>query len=210
MTTEDLNALTQEELTTLEALLRRLEGRGTDLPWPLFRFITEVAATPNVDLLVRDPVKGVLLAWRDDPFGTGWHVPGSIIRHREEIAHRISACAEEEFGCGVDAADRPVALIQIFDDRGHSVSLCFPATLRGEPRKRILSGDGTARAGDLRWFTTLPERFYPSHLVYRDVLQALGDGALGEGIRLFTTHVGARDAARQGPEGTISADAPLA
>ena len=209
MTTEGHEELTSEELKTLEGLLRKLDGRGTDLPWPLFRFVTEVAATPNVDLLVRDPERGVLLAWRDDPFGTGWHVPGSIIRHREEIAHRISSCAQDEFGCEVDAAERPIALIQIFDDRGHSVSLCFLATLRGSPGKRVLSGDQAPEVGDLRWFTTPPERLYPSHLVYRDVLEALADSELGDGIRLFTQHVGRRDAAQEAPEGTIGSDAPL-
>jgi hypothetical protein len=73
-----------------EQQIAKLSGHGADLPSPLFRFITEVTATRKVDLLVRDPAKGGLLAWRDDPFGTGGHVPGSIIRHREAVAHRIA------------------------------------------------------------------------------------------------------------------------
>ncbi len=201
--------LTDDELRTLEALLARLSGPGADLPWPLFRFITEVTATPNVDLLVRDPAKGVLLAWRDDPFGSGWHVPGSIVRHREEVAHRIAACALDEFGCEVNAAERPVGLIQIFDDRGHSVSLCFLASLRGVPGKHVLSEDETPEPGDLCWFATPPANLYPSHFVYRDLLLALDRGDLGEGARLFTQHVGRRDAAQRSPEGEIASDAPL-
>ena len=199
-------ALTGEELRTLEAILARLSGRGADLPWPLFRFMTEVMATPNVDLLVQDEAKGVLLAWRDDPFGTGWHVPGSIIRHREEVAHRIAACARDEFGCDVAVGDGPAALVQIFDDRGHSLSLCYRATLRGTPGRRVLQGDETPEAGDLRWFATPPDRLYPSHLVYRDILAALGRGGLGEGVALFTQHVGLRDAAQDSPGGIIAPD----
>ena len=205
----DARTLTEPELRTLEGLLARLDGRGADLPWPLFRFITEVTATPNVDLLVRDATRGVLLAWRDDPFGRGWHVPGSVIRHREEIAHRIAACAREELGCEVDAAGQPVALIQIFDDRGHSVSLCYPATLRGSPARRVLEGEAAPAPGDLRWFATPPAGLYPSHLVYRDLLQALGRGELGAGIRVFTQHVGRREAAHGSPGGSIHADASL-
>jgi hypothetical protein len=106
MTSQGKLTLTNEELQTLAALLAKVSGHGADLPWPLFRFITEVTATTNVDLLVRHPAKGVLLAWRDDRFGTGWHVPGSIIRHREEVTHRIAACALDEFGCGVNADER--------------------------------------------------------------------------------------------------------
>ena len=69
MTSSDDQRLTNEELQTLENILVKLSGPGADLPWPLFRFITEVTATPNVDLLVEDAEKRVLFAWRDDPFG---------------------------------------------------------------------------------------------------------------------------------------------
>jgi hypothetical protein len=76
-------------------LLARLGGQGANLPTPIFRFVTEVSATANVDLLVHDCEKRVLLAWRNDPFGRGWHIPGSIIRHREDISYCIAACAQD-------------------------------------------------------------------------------------------------------------------
>ncbi len=204
----DRTPLTDEETRTLEGLLKKLSGPGADLPWPLFRFVTEVAATPNVDLLVRDEARGVLLGWRDDPFGKGWHVPGSIIRHREEIAHRIRACAKDEFGCDLAVADNPCAVIQIFDDRGHSVSLCFEASLAGAPGRRVLGGDDAPDAGDLRWFRSAPERMYPSHLVYREVINALSGGEMDAGARVFTQHVGRRDAAQTSVAGEI-ASAPI-
>jgi ADP-ribose pyrophosphatase YjhB (NUDIX family) len=158
-------SLSDEDLHALDVLLAKVSGVGAELPWPLFRFITEVVATTNVDLLVRDPIKGVLLSWRDDPFGTGWHVPGSIIRHREEMDHRITACAMDEFGSPANVAKQPVALIQIFDDRGHSLSLCFPATLNGEPGRRVVGENDAPEPGDLRWFTKPPGNLYPSHIV---------------------------------------------
>ncbi len=201
--------LTAEELQVLEGLLAKLSGEGSYLPWPLFRFITEVTATPNVDLVVVDDKKAILMAWRDDPFGSGWHIPGSIIRHREEIAHRILACAAEEFGCELDVVDRPFAIVQIFDDRGHSVSLCFKAKLRGEPGKRVINEDEAPQAGDLRWFVRPPEQLYPSHFVYRDVLVALSRSELSNEIQVFTQHVGRRDAAQSFPEGSISFNSPL-
>lgn len=67
MTAYNDETLSEEELQTLRGLLTKLSGRGAELPWPLYRFINEVAATANVDLLVLDPALGVLLAWRDDP-----------------------------------------------------------------------------------------------------------------------------------------------
>ncbi len=209
MTGRPGDALTEDELQPLEGLLAKLGGRGAELPWPLFRFITEVTATSNVDLLVEDEDKNVLLAWRDDPFGTGWHVPGSIIRHREGFAHRIAMCAQDEFGCELDVVDGPAALVQIFDDRGHSVSLCFRAKLAGVPAKRVCDRDEVPQAGDLRWFGTLPDQLYPSHGVYRNVLLALWQAPRTGGIPIFTQHVGRRDAAQSSPGGTIDADTSL-
>ena len=201
--------LTADEVATLETLLAKLAGPGAELPWPLFRFVNEVVATANVDLLVTDPARGVLLAWRDDPFGTGWHVPGSIIRHREEIVHRMAACARDEFGCAIDVSDRVAAVIQIFDDRGHSVSLCYRATLRGEPGRRLVSEGEPPNPGDLCWFETPPANLYPSHFVYRDVLASVGRDDPDRGALVFTQHVGRRDAAQAAPEGMIAADAPI-
>ncbi len=209
MTSAPSHNLSDEELHALEGLLAKLAGPGAELPPALFRFITEVVATSNVDLLVQDTEKRVLLAWREDAFGKGWHVPGSIIRHREEIAHRIRACAEEEFGCDLVVAEGPVALVQIFDDRGHSVSLCYIAALRGAPTRRVVAEGETPEAGDLRWFDVVPSQLYPSHLVYRSLIEALREGRAGTNIPVFTQHVGCRDAAQASPAGAISADESL-
>ncbi len=209
MTSTQKQRLSDEELNTLEGLLARLSGSSAELPPALFRFITEVVATSNIDLLVQDEKKRVLLAWREDAFGTGWHVPGSIIRHREEIAHRIRACAKEEFGCDLVVAERPVALIQIFDDRGHSVSLCYTAVLQGAPGQRVVKEGDTPQPGSLCWFDGVPGTLYPSHLIYRSVIEALRQGRLGSGIEVFTQHVGYRDATQVSSAGAISADEPL-
>ncbi|MFC3125518.1 hypothetical protein ACFOD4_10630 [Pseudoroseomonas globiformis] len=203
-------AITEAELETLTRLLAKLSGQGADLPAPVFRFVTEVSATANVDLLVRDSDKRILLAWREDGFGRGWHVPGSIIRHREDIGHRIAACARDEFGCAIEAAESPVAVLQIFDDRGHTVSLCFQAKLGGQPRRRLLEEGLHPEPGDLCWFRALPSELYPSHQVYRDLLATLDQGGLGQGAQLFTQHVGGRDQGQALPAGLISVDKPLA
>ena len=209
MTVHDGNALSTEEQRTLEGLLAKLDGPGAELPWPLFRFINEVVATVNIDLLVQDDVHGVLLAWRDDPFGKGWHVPGSIIRHREEISHRIQACARDEFGCDLTVADRATAVVQIFDDRGHSVSLCYRAMLREPLGRRLVNATDQLEAGDLCWFRITPSNLYPSHRVYRDVLASLDQGRLDAGAEIFTQHVGIRDAEALAPEGSISSNTTL-
>ena len=70
-------------------------------------------------------------------------------------------------------------MIQIFDDRGHSISLCYRARLVGTPGKRIVNEGDDVTAGDLRWFKALPSNLYPSHFVYNEILEALNAGLLG-------------------------------
>ena len=200
--------LTDEELQTLEHILAKLDGGQAHLPYPLFRFLTEIAATTNVDLIVRNQEGQTLLAWREDAAGTGWHVPGSIVRHREEIADRLRACAEDEFATPLLNATGPIALIQIFDDRGHSLSLVYRAALAGPPGKPLITGQDTPRGGDLRWFATPPADLYPSHRIYREVLEQLAAADLAHSIPLFTERTGNRDAA-PAPGGIITADAKL-
>lgn len=117
-----------------------MSGRGSALSWPLFRLVT-VAAISSADLLVRDYAGRVLLAWREDPFRAGWHVPrSSIIRHREEIGHCMSPvhAPSSAASCRWRKARR---IVSIFDDRGHCVSLCHRAALCGVPGRRVPSED---------------------------------------------------------------------
>lgn len=207
MTEDGRAALTPDELATLEGLLGKLEGQSALLPWPLFRFINEVVATPNVDLLVEDDAGRVLLAWREDPFGTGWHVPGSIIRHRETIADRIDLCAADEFGCDLDVSDRPFAVIQIFDPRGHSVSLCFKARPGGMPGRTIVTEAQSPQPGDLRWFAKMPDNLYPSHEIYREVVSESDPAATG--IPVYIQQVQSRETPPTAPGGTIRSDVSL-
>jgi hypothetical protein len=193
MTSTHMPRLSDEELGTLENILAKLAGfAGAELPPVLFRFVTEIVATSNVDLLVQDEKHRVLLAWREDAFG-----------------HRINSCAKDEFGCALAVAARPVALIQIFDDRGHSISMCYTAALQGTPSLPLINEGDVPEPGSLRWFDRPPLALYPSHLVYSFVIEALQQGRLGPGIEVFTQHVGRRDAAQGSSAGAISADEPL-
>ena len=53
MTISRDHGLISEELRMLEGILAKLSGQGADLPFPLFRSVTEITATANVDLLVQ-------------------------------------------------------------------------------------------------------------------------------------------------------------
>jgi hypothetical protein len=75
-----------------ELLLQNIGDPGRGLPDEVFEFALAITPMINVDLLVSGD-RGVLLAWREDKWGSGWHVPGGIIRFNETISHRISEVA---------------------------------------------------------------------------------------------------------------------
>ena len=69
----------------IEAVERILLEMGTDpaygLPEPLFLFATTLMPVVNVDLLVADEQRRLLLTWRDDVhYGKGWHIPGGCVQ----------------------------------------------------------------------------------------------------------------------------------
>ena len=138
--------LSDEEVITLEGILDKISGSKAELPPALFRFATDIVATSNVDLLVQDDEKRVLLAWREDAFGTGWHVPGSIIRHREEIAPESKNLLRKSSDV-IWKSPSDGLRCQIFDDRGHSVSFCYTATLRQMPIKALVNAGNAPQAG---------------------------------------------------------------
>ena len=200
--------LTEAELQTLEHILAKLDGRQAHLPYPLFRFITEVAATANIDLVVHNEA--------GKPSSPGEKTPpapaGTCRAASSATAKRSPTVSRPAPGTSSPppsaSTTGPIALIQIFDDRGHSLSLCYRATLNAPPGKPVITEQDAPKPGDLRWFATPPQDLYPSHRVYRDLLTDLTAGRLASAVPLYTQHTGHRDAApTQG--GIITADAPL-
>jgi colanic acid biosynthesis protein WcaH len=104
------------------------------LPNELFYLTSRLTPLINVDLMIANEHGQTLLTWRADQFyGPGWHVPGGIIRFKEEAAQRIHKVAESELGVEVEADAYPVAFFEIMnpnrDIRGHFISLVYRCRL---------------------------------------------------------------------------------
>jgi ADP-ribose pyrophosphatase YjhB (NUDIX family) len=85
------------------------------LPEEIFLFVSRLMPLISVDLLIQDVGGRTLLTWHDDKFfGSGWHVPGGIVRYKEMTADRIQARAREGLGAQVDFEAVPLL------DRYHS------------------------------------------------------------------------------------------
>ena len=74
-----------------------MDKANNGLPNHLFRYISSITPLINVDLIVCDPKKGFLLSWRSDEYyGPGWHIPGGIIRFKENFIDRLYFVAKNE------------------------------------------------------------------------------------------------------------------
>ena len=144
---------------------------STGLPDEVFYYISKTTPLINVDLLIKDELGRTLLAWRNDHHaGTGWHIPGGIIRFKETIAERIRQVALAEIGVEVDYDPEVVAINEMIhrdrDLRGHFISLLYNCRLDSSfvPPNRGLT---PADAGYLQWHERCPDNMIVYHDVYR-------------------------------------------
>jgi ADP-ribose pyrophosphatase YjhB (NUDIX family) len=145
------------------------------LPNEVFYFISRSTPLINVDLLVKDKKNRVLLSWRDDQYsGTGWHIPGGIIRYKESIKNRIDEVSKHELKGQVTYEIKPLAINEIVaskhKNRGHFISLLFNCYLSHD--YKIDNGKLTSQdPGFLKWFNECPENLISWHEIYREYIE---------------------------------------
>ena len=143
----------------------------------VFYYISRTTPLVNVDLLIQDEAGRTLLAWRNDRYaGTGWHVPGGIVRFKESFETRIEKVAALEIGVPVQWESVPIAVHQFIHnnraERGHFVSFLFKCFLTGSfnpPNWGLRSGD----VGFLMWHGACPGDILPVQEVYRKFIDGL-------------------------------------
>jgi ADP-ribose pyrophosphatase YjhB (NUDIX family) len=158
--------------TCLDDVLTHISTPEQGLPDEVFDFIRKVTPLINVDLLVRRDGM-TLLAWREDEYETGWHIPGGIVRFRESLQSRIDAVAATELGATVDSESDPCVMNQLrHHERGHFISLLYRCKLTSEINpSRVFSGQGRPRNGDLGWIRGVPDDLYPAQRFYEGWLR---------------------------------------
>jgi colanic acid biosynthesis protein WcaH len=148
--------------------------KSNGLPEDLFLFLSRSTPIVNVDLLIKDDDGRTLLSWRDDKLcGTGWHVPGGIIRYKETFEERLQKTAINEIGTEVIIADvNPVhtgqTLIDGQTDRGHYVSFLYNCRL--PDGYQIANKKQEKEAGYLKWFLQCPENLIEQQKPYEEFI----------------------------------------
>jgi colanic acid biosynthesis protein WcaH len=154
-------------------LENKISNPSLGLPEELFLFISRITPMVNVDLLIKDENERVLLSWRDDQFaGTGWHIPGGIVRFKEKLKERVLKVAETEIGTSIKFDSVPVAINQTIcehDTRGHFISILYKCFLSSEfiPENRGLSKKDN---GYLKWFELCPDNLVELHKIYKEYI----------------------------------------
>ena len=159
-------------MSKINKLLSKASNPMKGLPEEVFLLISQLTPMVNVELLINDKKKGTLLTWRDDDFyGPGWHLPGGIIRFKEEALTRINKVAKSELGATVMHENSPIEVHEIMnnerDIRGHFISLLYLCQLKSDLQKDNEFNDNFPVNGHWRWFKKCPENLISQHERYR-------------------------------------------
>lgn len=134
-----------------------------DLPEKEFLDISKKTPLINVDLLIQNEVGEVLLSWRDDEYcGTGWHIPGGIIRHGETLRERLELTALRELKRLPVFEGAPCKITEIFNEqeyRNHFISLLYKGRCNRNEINTV-SIESSHQPGDLSWFDYFPGLVY--------------------------------------------------
>ena len=158
----------------IAVLNKHVPNPSAGLPDELFVYISRITPLVNVDLLIKDEKERTLLSWRNDQYsGKGWHVPGGIVRFKENLERRLLKVAETEIGAAVKFDPAPIAINEIIDNklsaRGHFISILYKCFLSS---KFILKNTGLSDkdAGYLMWHSSCPANLIKYHEIYRSYI----------------------------------------
>lgn len=153
----------------IKFLEKQIVNPSVGLPEKIFLFISKIVPMVNVDLLIKDENGRTLLSWRDDMCGTGWHLPGGIVRFKENLKKRVQKVAETEIGTAVEFEPKPIATNEMIlkqKIRGHFISFLYKCFLSS---KYVLKNKGLKEtdAGYLKWHDSCPVNLIKVHDIYR-------------------------------------------
>jgi len=146
------------------------------LPQPVFDLLCRLTPMLNVDLLIRNERGETLLTWRHDELYLGWHIPGGVVRFKEQMADRVAAVAKAELGVSVRILKPdPVAITQVIQPvrraRGHFVSFLFECELASPLDETQRFEGGEPRDGQWAWHASYPPAMIGSHAMYRRFIE---------------------------------------
>jgi len=168
--------LTTELMQAVRVLDSVVGDPSQGLPEEAFLLLSRMTPLVNVDLVIQDQARKILLTWRDDQFdGPGWHVPGGIIRFKETAAHRIKEVARIELVAEIAFEPTPIAVHEFVHpsrkSRGHFISLLYRCTLLTAPDPGRQCVSGKPVAGQWQWHAACPQDIIEAQRHYAELFE---------------------------------------
>ena len=165
-----------------------MKDQREGLPEHLFEYISSITPMINVDLLVHNPEKGVILSWRSDKFyGPGWHIPGGIIRFKESLITRLKEVALKELDIKNLDKINFQSIYQIMnpsrDTRGHFLSFLFSAEICSVKDFKNKDSKRSSLPNEAcKWHTSVPVNLIPQHKRYEKIIDDILKGKQEENL----------------------------
>lgn len=162
--------------SSIQKIERFVENPEMGLPEEIFEWVSTVTPLVNVDLLIKDKNKGILMIWRDDDIcGKGWHIPGGIVRFKEPREERIRKTAIKELNTEISFDKEPIAVNEIFMPakiRGHFISFLYQCYLPDSfaAAETMEKEEDDYPSGTRMWHTVSPKNWVKGQ---RDVYEKL-------------------------------------
>jgi len=158
--------------TKLRKIEKTIHNPKIGLPDEIFYFVGRLTPYINVDLLIKCPIRGTLMTWRNDKYsGKGWHLPGGIIRFKEKINKRIKEVGKTELNITISKIKGPLAVNEIIinqKERSHFISLLYQCFLsKSELKKLLLESQKNSK---ISFFKRKPYNLLKWHKIYKKYL----------------------------------------
>lgn len=140
----------------------------------IFEFFSRNTPMVNIDLLITNKEKEILLTWRDDKFyGPAWHIPGGVVRYGETLENRVHLVAKQELGCKIHFNKNPILINELFDTakeaRGHFISFLYLCDIKSNPNEELQHQPYAGKSivnGHWKWHKKIPTNFLDSQHIY--------------------------------------------
>lgn len=176
-----IDSLPSDVKTAVELLRNITLNPNNGLPEELFLLVSGLVPLPNVDLLIVNNKKQILLSRRNDGyFEKSWHIPGGCLRYGESLEERVHKTAIVELGTDVSFDTEPISVknvirgydynLEHYRERGHNVAILYRCYF---PNGFEINNKGKSEEdnGYLKWFDKLPNDFMSIQMVYKDLLK---------------------------------------
>ncbi|MDP3999594.1 MAG: NUDIX domain-containing protein [bacterium] len=123
--------LNKQETQNLVKLLKKVR---LPAPYPVFIALCKSVPMVAVNLAVMPDNRRLLLTYRNDEFYKGWHIPGSILRYKENPLDVLKRVSRQELKMKIKSP-RFVNYFIENSSRGHELILLFVVRPAGALKK---------------------------------------------------------------------------